>query len=234
MTTDRRSHRELVKGISRMREVGFGDFTWDGPYLATIVGLNPANLHHEATITPQLIAELGRAVAGAKRAEMEAERDYRRWRDGLIVAATTDVAFAAQCGFECARGDKAKCPSNTAVETWTRTLAEYHQHYAAQEAAVEARMTLEAAYEAAKARTWAIRVQDSDGGSLPSGGAHVEAEPGSETYEPPPPSGDNRPAGPPPPPPIPGGETSEGPGMTPTTQTRRDGPPPPPPIPHPR
>ena len=48
----KRSHREIVAYLKEAGPVRVGDFEYDGLYLSSIVAVNPANLHHEATITP--------------------------------------------------------------------------------------------------------------------------------------------------------------------------------------
>ena len=238
----KRSHREIVAYLKEAGPVRVGDFEYDGLYLSSIVAVNPANLHHEATITPQLMAELGRMVAAARHAMNRAELDYRIWRDSTIFMLTNDLRQAVAAGFDCAvnpgvdskgKPKNAKCPSVSVAEQYLRTQPEYRACWARQHAAEEAWSTLHAALDAAKQRTWAVKVQGGmDGPGVPRGDGHrTSAEPSAETYTPTPvaTASDNPPPPPPPPPPAPHlGDAPPVPGMTPVT-AGPPGPPPPPP-----
>lgn len=188
-----------------IRDQNQREYTFTGEALARLVFVDPANLDAENMATPQVVAELGRFVAMAKRYHDRCDRAYRVWRDARVMAVTTSATEASAVGFD-------KVLSVAAADKWIRTTEDYSKFYAAVEAAEEAWSTLHATLKAAELRTWATAA--ARGGDAPS--LTHESAPG-EGYQPPAveDAGDNRPSG----------EDPKAPGMT------GDAPPPPPPIP---
>lgn len=208
-------HRELITGLREMRPIEVDGKEYTGAYFATLVSLDPELTEAESAQTPQIIAELGRLVARAYAQKQRIELEYRIWRDGTIYKVTNDLAAAEKAGFDCATGDKAKCPSNASAEAWMRTTPEYRRHNENVIVAEEAWQTVNVALDAAKARSWAIRGFAATGGEAsygrPAGDypKRIEtaaAEDAAYPPEPPkapgpPPLPTRAPAPPPPPPP---------------------------------
>lgn len=154
-------------------KVTVGDAEYSGSHLAMVIAMNPNLAAVEAARTPQLIFELGRIVALAYREKAEAEASYRAWRDSTVHRLTNDLADAKSAGFACAvdpgtdakgKPKPPKLPSTTAAEAYMRTLPPYLEHQATIAQREEAWSTLHAALDAAKARTWAVRVIDRENG----------------------------------------------------------------------
>jgi len=183
-----------------------------GAELVFAVAINPEQPYAEAMRTPQVIAELGRATAAALRAKDDAELEYRIWRDSLLHKLTNDLDVAKLAGFECAlnpgtdakgNAKEAKTPSQAAVDVYLRLLPEYREHYQQQNAAAETWAAFHAALEGAKARQWAVRMKEDNGGNQ----TEPEVEEAGPTWTPDAPSPVVVQAAPPPPslavPPLP-------------------------------
>ena len=160
-------YKELVAGIADCKAIDIGGKKYAGSYLAMIVALNPNLPTQEAADTPQMISELGTLVAIAYRAKQEAEVGYRVWRDGTVHRLTNSMAEATTAGFRCitdpgadAKGNPkpAKMPATSAVEAYMRTLPEYVEHHKNMMVTEEAWATIHTTLEAARQRTWAIRI----------------------------------------------------------------------------
>lgn len=174
------SYRELVHGLGKMVPVTIRGQEYTGQYFATLMAIDPEIPDAEAALTPQVMAEVGRLLAAAWRDKEQTDLDYRIWRDGTVHRLTNDLAAAAAAGFESAtdpgtdskgKPKDAKCPSVASVEAYLRTCPEYTQHYARKLAAEEAWQTVNYVYEAAKARTWAVRGFVGAGSEVASGSA---------------------------------------------------------------
>ena len=161
------NQNEHVSGIAGSPPVTVGDTEYTGAYLALMVATSPNTPGAEAARTPQLIAELGRIVAIAYRAKVDAETAYRIWRDTTIHTLTNSITAAVAAGFECAsdpgvdsRGKEKppKTPASSAAESYMRSLPEYGEHQATISEREEAWATVHAALDAAKNRTWAVRI----------------------------------------------------------------------------
>lgn len=159
-------HREHMQGIEAASPVTIAGVEYTGAYLAMVVRMNPNLVGPESAETPQIIAEVGRIVALAKRAKDAAETRYRIWRDSTIHRLTNNIDEAIAAGFACAsepgvdskgKPKPPKHPSVTVAETYMRGLAEYAEHQAIIAEREEAWATMHAVYEAAQARTWAAR-----------------------------------------------------------------------------
>lgn len=154
--------RVLVTGLADMGAVTLRGQEYSGEYLAMLVAVNPETPGYEAARTPQVISELGRLCAAAYYEKEMSEVTYRVWRDGFMHQAQNDPSFA-----QGTLGIKGK-PTKVAIEAAMRQQDEYLEHYQDKLAAEEVWQTLHAAYDAAKARTWAVRGFESSGG----GSAH--------------------------------------------------------------
>lgn len=260
MTGDNRpTLRTIVAQLAGLPALALGTQTLTGVELALTVAINPELPYAEAMRTPQLIAELGQLTARALAAKEEAELAYRVWRDSLVHRLTNNLDAAKAAGFECAtdpgvdakgKAREPRTPSKDAAEVYVRTLPEYVEHYRRQNAATETWAACHAAYKAAEARQWAIRMKEDSGGNY--GGVVENDSPGpawdpgaSSTTAPPPPPWTAAPPppmlpppppvlAPPPPPPLPAtigpppgfpppSENASGPGM----EQKHKGPPPP-------
>lgn len=155
-----------MRGIEQAAPIVVDGTEYSGPYLAILVRMNPNLIGPESAETPQIIAEVGRIVARAKRAKDSAETAYRIWRDGTVHRLTNDLDTAIAAGFECAcapgtdsrgKAKPPKTPAASAAEAYVRTLPDYARHQETIAEREEAWATLHAVYEAAQARTWAAR-----------------------------------------------------------------------------
>ena len=218
MTPARPGFRTILAQLAGLPPLTLAGQPVTGAELVFAVAINPEQPYAEAMRTPQVIAELGRATASALRAKEDADLDYRIWRDSLVHRLTNDLDAAKAAGFECAanpgtdakgNAKEAKTPSQAAVEVYLRLLPEYRTHYERQNAAAETWAAFHAALEGAKARQWAVRMKEDNGGNQTEPAAEDEAGPTwtpdapapiVAQAAPPPPS--LTPAGPPPPPPI--------------------------------
>tara|TARA_Y100000034_G_scaffold116391_1_gene154651 strand:+ start:2885 stop:3589 length:705 start_codon:yes stop_codon:yes gene_type:complete len=167
-------YRAMIAGLASMAPVTLRGQEYSGPYLATLVAIDPEQPMHEAAETPRIISELGRLVAAAYYDKEMAEVEYRVWREKTIHKYGNNTKAAKRAKFSClvnpgldAKGNEkpTKMPSRTEVDGYMRTLPEYRELYAAKLAAEETWATLHAALDAAKARTWAIKGWDSSQGA---------------------------------------------------------------------
>lgn len=172
------SLRSLVRGLQAMGAVTLRGEEYTGGYLSLMVGMNPELPVEEAHRTSQLISEMGRLAAAAKYEQEIAELRYRVWKDKIIHQMTNDIEAAAEAGFESAavpgkyangKDKPPACPARTVVESYIRTLDEYVEFKTAIAKAEETWSTLYTAFEAAKARQWAIRVTEQSGGAATAG-----------------------------------------------------------------
>jgi hypothetical protein len=150
-------YRARIAGLANLPAITLNGTEYTGPYLSTMLSVNPEHPADEAQRTPQLIGEFARLVAFAWRAKEMTLIDYKVWRDGLIFKYTTDEAHADSVGLlsKTAKGDP-KLPSKDAAERYLRTLPEYLRLKTATLEAEEVWSTLYGAFEAAKARTYMI------------------------------------------------------------------------------
>jgi len=158
--------REHMQGIEQIDAIVVGGVEYTGTYLAMVVRMNPNIVGPESAETPQIIAEVGRIVARAKRELDAAQVAYRVWRDGTVYRLTNDIEEAIHARFACAsepgvdskgKPKPPKLPAVTAAEVYMRGLTEYAVHQATISDREEAWSTMHAVYEAAQARTWAAR-----------------------------------------------------------------------------
>lgn len=151
--------RAMISALAAMGPVVLREQTVTGEYLSALVAINPELPDEEAARTPQLVSELGRLTAAAYYEKEMAEVRYRVWRDTFMHAHTNmskdDVKEAL--GID---GNVTKA----AVELAMRAQADYPVLNEARLKAEETWQTLFAAYEAAKARSWAIRGFAGSGG----------------------------------------------------------------------
>ena len=157
-------HRLQVAALAAMPPVTVADTELSGAYLATLVAIDPAFPVDESARTPQLIAELGRFTAIAKRALDDTELAYRIWRENMALDLTTDAEVAENAGLT----DGRKPASRTVADAYVKTLPEYAEHYRLQHDAQEAWGTVHAAYEAAQSRSRVIFDFQRSGGGPPT------------------------------------------------------------------
>lgn len=158
--------RAMIAGLASMPPVVLRGQEYSGAYLATLVAIDPEQPEQEAANTPRIISELGRLVAAAYRDKEMAEVDYRVWREKTTWRLQNSEVAAKKAKFAClvnpgldAKGNEkpTKMPSRTDVDSYVRHRPEYREFYDAKLLAEEVWATLHAAFEAAKARTWAIK-----------------------------------------------------------------------------
>lgn len=155
--------RAMVAGLAALGPVSLRGQEYKGEYLSTLVAVNPEQPGEEAARTSQLIAEFGRLTAAALKDKEMADVAYRVWRSQTVTELTTDLEACVNQGL---LPEDAKKPlSKTAAEEALKQLPEYLTHYEAMKAAEETHGVLYAAYEAAKARQYAIRAFEASGGT---------------------------------------------------------------------
>jgi len=195
-------HSSLINRLADYPPVVLDGVEFTGPYLSVMLRVNPQRLEEEAARTPRLIAEFGRLVARAHRVKQHAEMEYRRWREQTAFRLCNNMDAAVHAGFACAanpgvdakgKAKPAKLPAASAVDGYLRTTDSYEQHHARMHAAEETWGTLHAALEAARARTWVVRVWETNNPTdeIPSQyrepATHPGMDPPRSTGKPPPP-----------------------------------------------
>ena len=157
----RRSFRELVAGLGAMGPVSLRGQEFTGEALSTMVAINPETPGLESARTPRLISEFGRLTAAAFRDKEMVIVRYRRWR-AQTIHSLTNPETAQNMGAVPAGSSKGL--SKAAAEEFVRTLPGYMEHKQAVHDAEEVWASLHAAFEAAKARQWAVRAFERSGG----------------------------------------------------------------------
>lgn len=164
MTIERHTpFRAMVAGLAALGPVTLRGQEYKGEYLSTLVAVNPEQPAEEAARTSQLIAEFGRLTAAALKDKEMADVDYRIWRSKVVTELTTDLEACVKQGLLPAEAKKPL--SKTAADEALKQLPDYQVHYEAMKTAEETHGVLYAAYEAAKARQYAIRAFEASGGT---------------------------------------------------------------------
>lgn len=161
--TEHTPFRAMVAGLAAMGPVKLRGQEYKGEYLSTLVAINPETPAEEAARTSQLIAEIGRLTAAALKDKEMAEVAYRAWRSRTVTELTTDAEICEN--LDLVPEGSGKTLSKTAADEAIKQLDEYAEHYEAMKTAEEVHGVMYAAYEAAKARQWAIRAFEASGGT---------------------------------------------------------------------